>query len=93
MTGAAYAYAEAAPPAPSMPNELVLLGYIDRFGVEAVMGRPVLSAGEIRKMLIAEDVVYAYGRRKASGNWGQWSQDHPYLDALLKSIEVNNERS
>lgn len=73
---------------PPIPHELALLSYIDRFGVQAVLGRPVLSAGEIRRMTFAENVKSAYLSRKGSTNWGAWAQDHPRQDRLLTEIEV-----
>jgi hypothetical protein len=85
VTVEAYLYvAEDAPP----PFELNLLSYIDRFGVRAVLGRDDLSAGEIRGMIMAENVVNAYLSRKASDNWGKWAADNPKMDELLKRIEV-----
>ncbi len=69
------------------PYELVLLGYIDRFGAEAVMGRPVLSAGELRRMIMAENICNAFTSRKASENWAQWVRDNPVYSGILAKIE------
>lgn len=74
---------------PPQPDELTILQYIDRFGVEAVMGRPILSAGEIYRMIFAENVVFAYRDRKASKNWAAWAESNPSNDALLKKIEMD----
>lgn len=95
LRGEAYAYAEAAADPetnllPSPPDELLLLQYIDRFGVMAVLGRPVLSAGEIRRMITAENIVSAYRDRKTSKNWGAWAQEHPGASRLLGEIEKAN---
>lgn len=69
-------------------HEIALLGYIDRFGVMAVLGRPVLSYGEIRRMIAAENIFTAYKSRQASDNWGKWALENQKSDALLKSVEV-----
>lgn len=88
----AYRYAEGAPDAggklPPHPRELTTLGYIDRFGVRAVMGKDELAYHEIQEMLAAENVVHAYLARKASNGWGKWAQDNPEADKLLKKVEV-----
>lgn len=72
---------------PPQPFELVLLGYIDRFGVEAVMGRPVLSAGEIRGMMTARNIYDAFHSRKSSDDWVKWAKDHPHYAAILAEVE------
>lgn len=92
VTASAYAYAEAAADPitglpPGMPDELLILTYIDRFGVMAIMGRETLSAGEVRRMMIAENIVRAYQERKASGDWGTWAQENPGAARLLADIE------
>jgi len=61
---------------------LILLGYIDRFGAQAVLGRP-LSAREIRGMVLAENLVNAYKERKASSDWAEWAADNPAMNELL----------
>ena len=87
----AYLYAEAVPddegkrPPPS--KELANLSYIDRFGVKAVLGRDVLSYGEIQRMITAENIVRAYTSRKREENWAQWALENPHSDELLKDIE------
>lgn len=73
-----------------MPDELLLLGYIDRFGVEAVMGRRELSAGEIRRMFTTENIVNAYLSRKAAmegGNVAEWATKNPFYVDVLADVE------
>ncbi len=60
-----------------MPTELFLLHAIDRFGAQAVMGKPTLGAGEIRRMLTAESVVNVCRQFERAGDWAQWAIDHP----------------
>jgi len=60
----------------------VLLSYIDRFGVEAVYGRTP-GAGELRRMVVAENVIKAFEARQQAQDWAQWSKDNPELAALL----------
>jgi hypothetical protein len=63
-------------------RELDLLAAIDRFGGQAVMGRP-LGAGEIKRMIVAEQVVEAYRGRERADNWAAWADANPYYAALL----------
>ena len=76
-----YAYADGGHPA---PPELRLLREIDRFGAQAVFGRP-LGAGEMRRMMIAETIVHAYRARAAAENWAAWETANPELAALLNA--------
>jgi len=78
---AAYAYADGGHPA---PPELRLLREIDRFGAQAVFGRP-LGAGEMRRMMIAETIVNLYRARAAAENWAAWEMASPELAALLNA--------
>lgn len=70
------------------PNELILLSYIDRFGVEAVTGRKTLPFGDARRMITAENIIEAYRDRKRSGNWAEWAEKNPAGSALLMRIET-----
>lgn len=79
MKAAAYWYADGGPAS----QEIRLLNYIDRFGVEAVMGRRQLGAGEIRRMLIAENIVTAYNARAKNENWAEWTERNKGLSRLL----------
>jgi len=78
---AAYAYADGGHPA---PPELRLLREIDRFGAQAVFGRP-LAAREMRQMMVAEGIVHAYRARAAAENWAAWEMASPELAALLNA--------
>ena len=65
-----------------------MLRYVDRFGADAVFGRPV-GAGELRSMVISENVVNAYNMRKdykdeeGKVDWVAFADDHPDMSALL----------
>jgi hypothetical protein len=76
---AAYRHADAGEPA---PGELVAISYIDRFGAQAVYGRP-LGAGEMRRMSLVENIVNAYRARERSDNWAAWAKEHPRDSELL----------
>lgn len=49
------------------------------------MGR-TLGAGEIRRMIAADNVVKAYRSRAASDNWAQWAQKNPEMSRLLNAV-------
>ena len=78
---AAYACAGGGHPA---PPELRLLHEIDRFGAQAVFGRP-LAAREMRQMMVAEGIVHAYHAHAAAENWAAWETANPELAALLNA--------
>ena len=72
------------------PFELILLGYIDRFGVRAVMGRDELSAGEIRRMFTTENIVKAYLSRKSAMDGGdvvEWAKNNQFYVSILADVE------
>lgn len=71
---AAYHYAENGG---GKPNDLELLTLIDRFGVVGVLGRPVLTALEIRKMLASENIVDWYNERRRASHWDVWTETNP----------------
>lgn len=60
-----------------------MLNRIDRFGVYAVMGRPVLYERETRAMIAAQNVVSAYRDRAKSPSWDAWLKQNPELGDLL----------
>lgn len=76
---AAWRYAEDGEP---MPEDLVTLSYIDRFGAQAVLGRP-LGVGEMRRMIAAENVVKAHAEMKRAGDWTAWAERYPEKWRLL----------
>jgi hypothetical protein len=74
-----------------MPRELELMGYVTRFGAAAVFGRTP-GAGELRRMIAAENVVNAYNARKASENWAEWASANPAANRLLiKAMQAAEE--
>lgn len=57
----------------------------------AVMARPVLSAGEIQRMILTENIVTAYKSRRAameSDNIVKWANDNPTMAKLLLNVEA-----
>jgi len=66
-----------------LPEEIEILGAIDRFGAQPVTGRAYLGAGEIRRMTAAENVIRYYRERAQSDNWAEWAKQHPGAAALL----------
>lgn len=79
----AYRYAEGDGPA---PREYDLLCAIDRFGAQAVMGRP-LYAREIKRLLVTENIITGYKARETSENWVEWARDNRALSALLMQAQ------
>jgi uncharacterized protein involved in exopolysaccharide biosynthesis len=65
--------------------------YISRFGVEAVMGRP-LGYGEIKRILVSENVYYGYlAREKAlQTDIVKWQKENRDLAELLSYAEKLN---
>ena len=80
MIADAYRYADSGG---DLPKEVLLAGYIDRFGVSAVYGR-VLGAGEIRRITASENVIKAYRGRAKSDNWADWAKQNPELNRILE---------
>ena len=86
MTAAAFRWLEGDG---QKPGILSLLDYIDRFGVQAVMGRPTLGAGEMQAMMMADNVRRAYLSRSAyrdkdgAQNWAEWAEAYPELSKIL----------
>jgi len=67
-------------------TELNLLHAIERFGVQAIMGRPMLYAKEIRSMLLAERVVNVIQAVNNSDDWPAFAREHPKDAALYTEI-------
>ena len=84
LTAAAYHYAsgDGSPPA-----EVSELYYIERFGVEAAMGRKHLRVGEMRRMVVVDNILTAYKSRKAAEDWAKWASDNPANARLLNDVE------
>jgi hypothetical protein len=47
-----------------------------------VLGRAI-GYGEIQRMITAENIMRAYGERRAAENWAAWAEEHPDDAALL----------
>lgn len=56
--------------------------YIDRFGAQAVFGRP-LFLHEMKEIIIAENIEAAHKARTQSGDWAKWTSENPVLAELL----------
>ena len=80
----AYAYAE---DGGQIPDELVLVRSVEKYGAQAVYGRP-LSFHEIRMMTLADNVVDAYRERARSDNWAKWAQANPGKARLLSEAAM-----
>ena len=76
---AAYKHAESRHYSP----EIDLSNRIERYGVFATMGRPVLYAKEQKILALAENINLAYKERRASNTWGVWAEENPGLAKLL----------
>lgn len=68
-------------------EEIEKLRRIERFGLEAITGRKVFNYNEYKKLIVAENIVYAYNSRKQSVNWVEWAQSNPELAQMLAEIE------
>mgnify|MGYP001009324862 CR=1 FL=1 len=79
MIAAAFRYADSGGDSP----EMEMLKRIDRYGVYAVMGRPVLYEHEIRRMTIAQNIVSAYRERARSQSWDAWLRENKEMGELL----------
>lgn len=86
MIADAYGYAESG--GSHYSQEIDTLNKIDRFGVHAVMGRPVLYEREIRRMTVASNLVSAYRERAKSTNWVEWASSNKAISDLLIKAKV-----
>ena len=75
----AYAHAEGS----HTSREILLGNLIDKFGVQAILGRAFLGAGEINKLLAAQHIVSLnreakeYRDTEGKINWVKWAQENP----------------
>ncbi len=69
-------------------HEIDILAKIDRFGLEAITGRRQFYFGELRRLIIAENIVTAYRSRARAENWASWSRESPVMANLLAEVEV-----
>ena len=67
--------------------EIDTLTKIDRFGIEAITGRRYFYYGELRRMIVAENIVTAYHSRAQSKNWASWVESNPGLADMLAEAE------
>lgn len=68
-------------------EEIDKLKLIDRFGVEAVLGRKQLYYKEMRRMIYAREIVDIYFERERAGNRAEWMNRNPKLVKFLSDIE------
>lgn len=75
------------------PREIELLRHIERFGVEAVLGKRVIGAKEARRMTYLNNVVTAYHSRESfrdregKPNWSEWAGAYPFYNRVLIAAE------
>jgi hypothetical protein len=62
----------------------VILGYIDRFGAQSVLGR-LLTLREMRRMTMMDNIVIAYRSRQNATDKNKWVIDN--LRGLLPILE------
>jgi hypothetical protein len=67
--------------------EIDTLAKIDRFGIEPITGRRYFYYGELRRMIVAENIVTAYRSRAQSNNWAEWVNSNPGLADMLADAE------
>lgn len=71
-----------------LSKELQILSKIDRFGIEAILGRKTFYFGELKKMILAENVFLAYQARKnTKQDWAKWTDENPDSAKLLFDVE------
>ena len=80
MLASAYAVADGGHV--SLSPELSLAREINRFGVSAVMGRPLYHE-EITKLRAAERVISAYNAKFSKEDWAEWAKKNPQEDEFL----------
>ena len=89
---AAYEYADGGGQG-RMPPELHLGRLIDQWGVQAILGRAYIGAGEGRRIIAVKRIVRAVQERDAyrdgdgRENWAAWASENP-ADAELLALCV-----
>jgi hypothetical protein len=83
VKAAAYLHAEGGQPS----NEILLLQYIDRFGVHGVLGRK-LYAREIYRMITTENILAAYRSSEQATNIATWAHENPKLSRILEEARL-----
>lgn len=79
----AYAFAEDG----HHSKEIDLLAKIDRFGIEAVLGRKTFYFGELRALIFAENIANAYRARANAKNWAEWAAQNKVMSQVLIEAE------
>jgi hypothetical protein len=79
----AYRYAEEGG---RKPIDLVLADNIEKYGVEAVLGRK-LTFREIARMNAARAVYTVKKQRANADNWAKFAKEHPQANDLLVYVE------
>ena len=76
-----------------LPVELNILSVINRFGSDAVYGRP-LWTHEIKNLISAEVIRDAYNAREESGDYADWCKKYPArartLNDAMRENNVSN---
>ena len=76
-----------------LPEDIEAGRLIERFGVQAVYGRP-LGYGEMRRISIAESIARDYQHRSnyrdknGAENWSEWAARFPEMNARLIAAEI-----
>jgi len=75
----------------NIPKEIELASRLDRFGVQAVLGRQ-LYAYEVNRIEWSEKVIRMYNARKNATNAAAFASENQYALQLLEFAEnlVNN---
>ena len=60
----------------------ILLSNINKYGADAVMGRP-LGHDEVLRMNTTEAIISAYNSKFKSKDWAKWAQDNPNDNKIL----------
>lgn len=81
MIADAYGYAES--DGRHKSHEIQTYLRIQKYGVYAVLGRPVLYEREMRRMSIAVNLVEGFKERAKSINWAAYLSQNPSMGNLL----------
>jgi hypothetical protein len=71
-------------------REMDKLVKINRFGLEAITGRPVFLFRDLCRLMTAERIVAAYRARAEAENWATWAQENPGAARILAELENTN---
>lgn len=65
-----------------------MLQKIERFGLEAITGRRQFFYGELRRLIVAENIVQSYRSRAQTENWGEWAVKNKDMARILADVEM-----